>query len=315
MQDRHDPVSTLIDAGPVVALGLEWSGSEPVLRFGSRAKAGSRLFALDILRFAVADPARRYCCGWYDVSAVDRHVTCEAWRTATSGQCPACTRLEGFRPAHHAGAVPSRLPEHVRTYLDQPHLLYLAVFADGSAKVGTASLERSRSRLDEQGAVAAAYVARAPDGYSVRRAEEALARELALSRAVRTARKLSALQRRVDPAVSEQHLVTLLNYARPAVAEVAAATGATSLEPVQRWPLPAPARAALAATPSIIHPEPLSAGLCASSVCGVLGSIAVFTINTPFDQPYCADLTALRGLELRLDAVSQRPQPQVSTLF
>lgn len=72
----------------------------------------------------------------------------------------------------------------------QPHWLYLATFADGTTKVGTTAGPRKRSRLAEQGALFATYLAASPDGRRVRFLEDALTSRLGLTQTVRAVRAL-----------------------------------------------------------------------------------------------------------------------------
>jgi len=75
----------------------------------------------------------------------------------------------------------------------QEHWLYVATFARGASKVGTASDVRKWNRLAEQGAVVARYVARANDGRVVRVLEDMITREAGLAQQVRSAAKAEAL--------------------------------------------------------------------------------------------------------------------------
>jgi hypothetical protein len=86
-----------------------------------------------------------------------------------------------------------RVPPGLRAYLSQPHWLYVATFADGASKVGTASDLRKWNRLAEQGAVVASYVARADDGRIVRVLEDMVSRETGLPQQIRSAAKAVAL--------------------------------------------------------------------------------------------------------------------------
>ncbi len=82
--------------------------------------------------------------------------------------------------------------------MDQPHWLYLATFADGATKVGTAAEPRKQSRLDEQGALFATYRTKSPNGHAVRHLEDALSHDLHVPQTVRAATKLKALANLTD---------------------------------------------------------------------------------------------------------------------
>ena len=64
----------------------------------------------------------------------------------------------------------------MRAYAATPHRLYIATFPDGTSKVGTSSQASTPRRLDEQAPAIATYIAQAPDGLSVREAEDAVTR-------------------------------------------------------------------------------------------------------------------------------------------
>jgi len=121
------------------------------------------------------------------------HVPCPDGSPAARGkQCGPCFARDDFRlmhDFHRGGSVPAGL----RSYLMQPHWLYLATFAGGATKVGTASAVRKWQRLAEQGAVRATYVAHAEDGRVVRILEDLVTRELGTVQLVRSTAKAASL--------------------------------------------------------------------------------------------------------------------------
>lgn len=121
------------------------------------------------------------------------HVPCPSSSIAERGkQCGPCFARDDARlmhDFHRGGSVPPGL----RAYLMQPHWLYVATFAGGSTKVGTASGQRKWHRLAEQGAVHASYVAHADDGRVVRVLEDLVTQVLGLVQQVRAAAKTEAL--------------------------------------------------------------------------------------------------------------------------
>ena len=62
----------------------------------------------------------------------------------------------------------------MRAYAMLEQRLYIATFPDGTHKVGTSSLHSTPRRLDEQAVATATYIALAPDGLAIRRAEDAV---------------------------------------------------------------------------------------------------------------------------------------------
>ena len=171
-------------------------GGSPVLRLQDPA-GGFNELGLDAgsrLGFRLA-AAGKFCLGHHKVHGpADRdHVLCPDRAPAVKGsQCERCFVVDDSRLIHdfHRGG---RVPPGLRAYLMQPHWLYVATFANGASKVGTASHLRKWNRLAEQGAVVARYVARADDGRVVRILEDMVTRDAGLPQQVRSAAKAAAL--------------------------------------------------------------------------------------------------------------------------
>ena len=103
-----------------------------------------------------------------------RHPCPEAARIDRGQQCPRCAARDEFTALHSAHLYPGTLTESMRAYAMLEHRLYIATFPDGTHKVGTSSLTSTPRRLDEQAVATATYVALAPDGLTIRRAEDAV---------------------------------------------------------------------------------------------------------------------------------------------
>ncbi|WP_288023795.1 DUF2797 domain-containing protein [Arthrobacter sp.] len=137
----------------------------------------------------------RYCLGFSVVLGPNdaEHHSCPTLQAAERGyQCGSCFARDDFRfmhDSHRRGIGPPGL----KAYLAQPHWLYIATFADGTVKVGTASQRSKWSRLAEQGAIVARYVAHARDGSVVRMLEDAVSAELGLTQCVRGAATFASL--------------------------------------------------------------------------------------------------------------------------
>ena len=125
----------------------------------------------------------RYCAGYTTGTSNDaatesagiRRVPCpEGTRIQRGQQCPRCTARDEFTALHSAHLYPGTLTESMRAYAMLEHRLYIATFPDGTHKVGTSSLHSTPRRLDEQAVATATYIALAPDGLAVRRAEDAV---------------------------------------------------------------------------------------------------------------------------------------------
>ena len=108
-------------------------------------------------------------------SAGIRRIPCpEGTRIQRGQQCPRCTARDEFTALHSAHLYPGTLTESMRAYAMLQHRLYIATFPDGTHKVGTSSLHSTLRRLDEQAVATATYIALAPDGLAIRRAEDAV---------------------------------------------------------------------------------------------------------------------------------------------
>ena len=128
----------------------------------------------------------RYCAGYTTGTSNDapesggtsagiRRVPCpEGTRIHRGQQCPRCTARDEFTALHSAHLYPGTLTESMRAYAMLEHRLYVATFPDGTHKVGTSSLYSTPRRLDEQAVATATYIALAPDGLAIRRAEDAV---------------------------------------------------------------------------------------------------------------------------------------------
>ena len=125
----------------------------------------------------------RYCAGYTTGTSNDaapesagiRRVPCpEGTRIQRGQQCPRCTARDEFTALHSTHLYPGTLTESMRAYAMLEHRLYIATFPDGTHKVGTSSLHSTPRRLDEQAVATATYIALAPDGLAIRRAEDAV---------------------------------------------------------------------------------------------------------------------------------------------
>ncbi|MDQ6739265.1 MAG: DUF2797 domain-containing protein [Actinomycetota bacterium] len=175
--------------------GVVWDATGPSLSCTTDdGDAAVPLSAGQWLRFGVHKGPRQ-CVGSFVVlgPTVSVHRRCLESAAAERGhQCGRCFARDDFRymhDFHRSGIAPAGL----RAYLGQPHWLYIATFADGATKVGTASQRSKWSRLAEQGAVLAQYVALADDGRIVRRLEDTVTAKLGLTQHIRSAAKAAAL--------------------------------------------------------------------------------------------------------------------------
>ncbi|MEV3926963.1 DUF2797 domain-containing protein [Actinomadura coerulea] len=189
------PVPSLND-GDYVCHGVTWAAGAPRLLLAPLP--GGPLVPMPLMNRRLGYRAcgtGRWCTGRYrfvNTVAVEAVACPDRARVEKGAQCAGCCGRDDFRLAHqfHQGG---NAPQALIQYMAQPHWLYLATFADGTTKVGTAAEPRKRSRLDEQGALFATYLTSASDGRAVRLLEDTLTRRIKVPQTVRAATKLRAL--------------------------------------------------------------------------------------------------------------------------
>lgn len=294
------------DGGEQLVLGVSWSERRPHLDLRS-LRSGQRHHhpLLDgPLGFRVSTPGR-YCTGWYGfVDGVGQLLACPGGRRATtSSQCADCALRDQFRFAHR-GHVGGYVPAELEPYLRQPHWLYVATFADGFSKVGTAAQGRKVARLDDQGPALAAYVAQAADGRMVREAEDTLTRELALPQHRRGAAKAAAV---AHPAtadrVAARHAETVAQASR-LLGETVGGPGLTVVQ--EEW-RPPEAMGVLRLPPPrgswVEYPHDLALGSHGLRVEACAGAVALArTEQGPDAVAQVVDLSRLKGVRLELGA-------------
>ncbi|TLM74632.1 DUF2797 domain-containing protein [Pseudarthrobacter sp. NamB4] len=282
----HDDIAGSSDAPPVLRLQApDGTFRETALDDGTRL--GFRLAA-----------EGKSCLGHYRVHGPARrdHVLCRNSSPSVRGhQCDRCFMQDEFRlmhEFHRGGGVPSGL----RSYLMQPHWLYVATFADGASKVGTASDLRKWQRLAEQGAVAASYVARAGDGRVVRVLEDLVTSNGGLPQQVRSAAKAAAL---AAPAPADR--IKARNSALAAVArKVASTAGEEGFELVdETWTRPGLAGRLCSETARHAYPHSLESDAHGFTIRSVCGSFALASLDGA-DLEFVVDLGRLKGRTIEL---------------
>lgn len=286
---------------PYLVHGVFWpaaedsaNGAPPVLRL--QAPDGTfRETALDDgsrLGFRLAAEGKS-CLGHHRVHGPGHrdHVLCRNQSPSVRGhQCERCFVADDFRlmhDFHRGGGVPPGL----RSYLMQPHWLYVATFANGASKVGTASDLRKWQRLAEQGAVAASYIARAADGRVVRILEDLVTRDGGLPQQVRSAAKAAAL---AAPAPAEQltaHNTALADDARRLLSRA----DEDGFEVVtETWNRPQLAGRLCSGSARHTYPHGLAAGTHGFTVRSVCGSIVLAALDDS-GLEFVLDLGRLKG--------------------
>jgi len=298
--------------GDYVCHGVTWATGDPRLLLSPlpdgplvHAKIMSR-------RLGYAAGTGRWCTGRYQFADTVRveAVACPDRALADQGdQCRRCARQDEFRFAHQVHQD-GHAPEALRRYMEQPHWLYLATFADGTTKVGTAAEPRKRSRLDEQGALFATYLSTSPDGRAVRHLEDALTRDLRMPQTVRATTKLTALAKLTDlsvaGAIHDQHV------ARAADAHAATNTSAT----LETWAPPAEGdRLRVAGPVRVLYPHDLREGEHGFTVVSCVGTQVLAALDGDDEVDYVLDLGALKGRRITLGPFSSPAAAVQNSLF
>ena len=264
----------------------------PVLRLQSPAGGFLQLSLHPHARlgFEVVHPGKS-CLGHTVVHSSTRrdHILCAAGAPAVRGkQCERCFVLDESRLMHdfHRGG---RVTPGLRDYLMQEHWLYVATFAGGTTKVGTASGPRKWNRLAEQGAAAASYVARARDGRVVRILEDLVTARAALTQQVRSAAKAEALLNPL-PAAELAAVNTRAAAGARALLATAAVDGFDVVE--EQWARPGHAGALHGAAPRHAYPHALDRGRHGFDVCSLSGANALARLDGT-DAPFVVNLSQL----------------------
>lgn len=219
------------------------------------------------IAFRIFDDRR--CAGRIDFEQL-RRLPCEERTVLESGtQCAVCRAREGFAECIRCdGLSCPPLAPAVHRYCTGTHHLYLATFGGEEVKVGTASKQRRRARLVEQGALVAAYVATAP-GPEIKQLERAVA-DLGYPTAMRRREKLALLGSQVNEAEAEARVLAALDEISRALPD----SMHEALHPPE--PMRQPALARRARTYSYLQSLPLRPGsTVAGEVLGAVGSLVV----------------------------------------
>ncbi|MDP9887209.1 DUF2797 domain-containing protein [Pseudarthrobacter enclensis] len=289
-------------------------GGSPVLRLQS-PEGEFRQVGLSPgqrLGFEVVQPGR-WCLGHVTVqSAGSRsHVLCSSAATAVRGkQCERCFVLDESRLMHdfHRGG---RVTPGLRDYLMQEHWLYVATFAGGATKVGTASGPRKWTRLAEQGAAVARYVARVRDGRVVRILEDLVTADVGLTQQVRSAAKAEAL---LQP-LTEKEMDAVNARAATDVLSLLARTAVDGFETVEeQWTRPAHAEALYGSRPRHAYPHALDGGRHGFGIAAVSGANVLARLDGT-DAEFVVNLSQLVARTVVLGSFSSEVPAVQEALF
>lgn len=253
------------------------------------------------------DPIR-WCLGRRESGG--ERLPCPTGAPAERGhQCAACQQQDPWRWLHIAHRSQFGPDPALRAHLMRPHWLYLATFAGGMVKVGTAVDERRRARLDEQGPVFAHWVGLAADGLEVRDWEDRVSRESGVGQVVRPAAKAAGLSAPVDLAtLRAQHDRSLAR-----VSDVLARMldeGAPGTEPLaEPWPNPRDA-ADLEQRTLRSYPGTLGSQTHGFTIQTCWGPVALVGLDGDTESSWAVDLSALAGHRVQFGA-HRTPVPEI----
>lgn len=252
----------------------------------------------------------RWCTGRiaFTKGGPSEYVPCPKQRPVEVGsQCEQCESKDGFRfvhTIHRGGFVSPELEAHVM----QPHWLYIATFANGVHKVGTAADTRKWGRLAEQGAICAQYVARAEDGKIIRVLEDRVTEEMQVRQSVRSSAKAAALAVPVDTVRLDAATARLAERVREILRPEVGDSGYRVVD--ESWHVAG--FRDLASGNRVAYPRDLTVGEHGFTVDACIGQAAIVTIE---DASYVVDLHELKGRRVRFgDYTSELPAVQ-SALF
>ncbi|MFJ6392826.1 DUF2797 domain-containing protein [Streptomyces sp. NPDC091972] len=306
--------------GSYLCLGVGWRSGVPCLDVvEASANAPSHVPLVgQFLGFRVPSPLR-YCTGRYAFSEQTDtvHVPCPTHGAADKGgQCAQCASQDDFRFAHHFHTG-GHAPDSLVRYMQQPHWVYIATFADGTSKVGTAANQRQKSRLDEQGALVATYVARTADGRIARNVEDAITRDCAVAQTKSRSAKLAALAAPLPAQQLQERHNELLRSVVSLVERLArTSSGLSGLRTA--WEPPDETRAIVTAPPGgwpVYEHDVLSGehGLYVEGCCGQTALVRTEESEAPLR--YLVDLGKLKGMRLVAGEFSSPGSAVQSALF
>ena len=153
-------------------ISFEWKDKIPYINiYDSKNNKFDSINILTI-RSIVKGKAIR-CIGYKDLNNYKQSICMEHnIVTEKIRQCPSCSSKDIFKYCVMCKGVECHNhSELAHKYCNNEHYVYLAYFPGGKLKVGTAFYERKTTRLMEQGALIAIYIAKAPNGKIAREIE------------------------------------------------------------------------------------------------------------------------------------------------
>jgi hypothetical protein len=288
-------------------LGTEWVDGQPFLL--SQTGDAPDVVELPVAGFQFSYRARpdlaRVCVG-HRLATGDQ--VCSRPVEPGSRVCRSCAIQAALFASdlHHAH---TREPSGVLTdHLNQPNVLYLAVFGDGSTKIGTSVAHRVETRLIEQGVRLARILGRTADGVTVRVLEDLVTQTLSIAQTVSVIRKLRGL---TDPR-SETELASRVEEQAARVHELLA-----GVEGWERFDHPWSNPVVGDKNWDVVFPYPRDLGVGSHNVvaAGACGRIVLLSRPEEDADRFVADLKQLYGIRLEQGSYQTPAITAQHTLF
>ena len=153
-------------------ISFEWKDKIPYINiYDSKNNEISSINILAIRSIIKGKVIR--CIGYKNLNSC-RQSICDAHNIVTENnrQCPSCCVKDVFKYCVMCKGIECHNhSELAHKYCNNEHYVYLAYFPGGKLKVGTAFYKRKTTRLLEQGALMALYIAKTPNGKIAREIE------------------------------------------------------------------------------------------------------------------------------------------------
>ena len=277
---------------PFYLTAINWHAEEPFLRFRVQGQESSQLMSANELelRFRVAVGRERQCIGTVDRSEDgSTRVQCDS-PAVSARQCERCQTKDNIaaanmHQAHRRGRDASG--KAMAAYLTHPHRLYVAIFRDGSTKVGTTRGVSGGNRLVEQGAWYASYLAQAHDGFFVRELEDSITDKLGIRQAVDTRKKFAGHLQPLPDQELESRLDQLANEIKKFLTKEVGAKGSLLDD---QWSNPRIEDQAW--TNLVSYPTVINQGAHEFTIKSMVGRLAVCS-RTGFAENFLLDLQPL----------------------
>ena len=269
-----------------VVLGIEWVEGQPFLLVrdeDARELRPEPVAGFD-LKYRARPDLKRVCLG-HRLGMGD--PVCTRPVGEGSRTCRSCS-IAGAMFASDLHHAHTKQPSGALTeHLKRSNLLYLAVFGDGSVKIGTSTEHRVKTRLTEQGARLARIVARTADGVRVRVLEDVITETLGIAQTVGIERKLSGLIRPRPTAELEAMVDSLMEQVHREL------DGLAEWEPQQEaWSNPTQWNGVFR------YPNDLAAGTHNLVASGAYGRVVRVSRPEPGADQFVVDIKRLFGIRL-----------------